>query len=77
MRVRLARSFIAVAAAPLALFSAGCDRSCARLAEQLCEQASMSNAKNADEICETWRTRVSRVSPTTCQGALRRLGQQR
>ena len=37
----------------------------------------MSNAKNADEICETWRTRVSRVSPTTCQGALRRLGQQR
>lgn len=55
----------------------GCDRSCSRLADRLCEQASLSGDKNAAEQCELWRARTKRVSKESCQAALRRLDQQR
>lgn len=77
--IRTNRSFaqsllvVAVAVAPLL----GCDRSCAKLADRLCEQVSLSNAKNADEQCEAWRARTRRVSPSTCQSTLRLLQEPR
>lgn len=59
------------------LASSGCDRSCSRLADRLCEQASLSGDKNAAEHCEAWRARAKRVSRESCQAALRRLDQQK
>jgi hypothetical protein len=64
-------------AALVLLASSGCDRSCSRLAERLCEQASLSGDKNAAEHCEAWRSRAKRVSKESCQAALTRLDQQR
>lgn len=55
----------------------GCDRSCSRLADKLCEQASMSGDKNAEEHCESWKARTKRVSKESCQTALKHLELQR
>lgn len=55
----------------------GCDRSCSRLADKLCEQASMSGDKNAEENCESWKARTKRVSKESCQAALKHLELQR
>ncbi len=55
----------------------GCDRSCSKLADQLCERAELYNEKNADELCERWRERTKRVGGETCQAALRTLDRDR
>ncbi len=55
----------------------GCDRSCSRLADKLCEQASTSGDKNAEESCEAWKARSKRVSKETCQAALKHMELQR
>ena len=55
----------------------GCDRSCSRLADKLCEQASTSGDKNAEEQCESWKARTRRVSKESCQVALKQLDLQR
>lgn len=61
----------------LAALGAGCDRSCSKLADQLCERAEQNNEKNADELCERWRERTRRVGAETCQAALRTLDRDR
>ncbi len=68
---------VLVLLAVLAVAASGCDRSCGKLADKLCERVSMSNDKNPAEQCEKWRDRTKRVSPQTCQAALRTLEQDR
>lgn len=61
----------------LVAFGPGCDRSCSKLADQLCERAELYKEKNADELCERWRERTKRVGSETCQAALRALDRDR
>jgi len=68
--VRAAAAVLVVAAL------GGCDRSCAKLADRLCERASLSGDKNAAEQCDKWRDRARRVSKETCQAGLRALEQE-
>lgn len=75
-RLQLPSVLVALAVAGTALLS-GCDRSCPRLADKLCEQASLSGDKNADEQCEAWKARTKRVSKESCQTALKHLELQR
>lgn len=72
---RALRSLTLVAALALGSLTllGGCDRSCARLADKLCEQASLAGDKTADEQCESWKARTKRVSKESCQAALKHL----
>lgn len=69
-------ALVVLCGAVLAL-GTGCDRSCSKLADKLCERVSLSNDKNPAEQCDKWRERTKRVAPQTCQAALRTLQQDR
>ena len=72
-----AKTWLLMTIAALAVTATGCDRSCSKLADKLCERASLSNDKNPAELCDTWRDRTKRVSVETCQNGLRLLERDR
>jgi hypothetical protein len=67
------RWLLTVGAWAVVVALSGCDRTCEKLADRLCEQASLANDKNAASQCEAWRERTSRVPSAACAGALQRL----
>ncbi|MBM4344307.1 MAG: hypothetical protein FJ100_13135 [Deltaproteobacteria bacterium] len=73
----LCRNCLCAVLLAFAVCGAACDRSCSKLADQLCERAELYREKNADELCERWRERTRRVGSETCQAALRTLERDR
>jgi len=71
IRIRRRGTGLAVAAL-LAMAICGCDAPCDRLADRLCAIRGVKS-----EQCAAWQTRAARVTPKTCEAALRMLDRER